>query len=125
MFGVSVHYIADELWEGLNDQIGRGQGFVRTLSSFNLGHDGMSDNDESTANLAADFGVAWELNETGIHPWKRYRHVFPLPFFSAARHSLTYMCVGRGPANDTSWLGGDSAPAHCGPESDLSPNLDL
>jgi hypothetical protein len=81
VFGVSVHYIADELWEGLNDQIGRGQGFVRTLSSFNLGHDGMSDNDESTANLAADFGVAWELNETGIHPWKRYRHVFPLPFF--------------------------------------------
>ena len=35
---VSVHYISDELWEGLNPQIGRGQGFVRTLSSFNLGH---------------------------------------------------------------------------------------
>ena len=130
---VSVHYISDELWEGLNDQIGRGQvnkctlkhcnppfcdscpskhgynnihsstpmihtlnsttrmngtiaqlhlskvhhiflrhqGFVRTLSSFNLGHSGTTDDDESTANMAADFGVAWELNETGIHPWKR------------------------------------------------------
>ena len=69
---VSVHYISDELWEGLNDQIGRGQGFVRTLSSFNLGHSGTNDNDEGVANMAADFGVAWELNESGILPWKRY-----------------------------------------------------
>lgn len=31
---------------GLNAEIGRGQGFVRTLSSFNLGHSGLNDNDE-------------------------------------------------------------------------------
>lgn len=33
---------------------------------------GTTDDDEGVANMAADFGVAWELNETGIRPWKRY-----------------------------------------------------
>eukprot|EP00041_Stephanoeca_diplocostata_P027879 m.777859 g.777859 ORF g.777859 m.777859 type:complete len:523 (+) comp23269_c0_seq13:58-1626(+) len=75
LFGVSVHYIADELWEGLDAEIGRGQGFVRTLSSFNLGHSGLNDNDEGVANLAADFDVGFALNESGIKPWDRY---FPI-----------------------------------------------
>ena len=32
---------------------------------------GRSDNDEGPANMAADFGVSWLLNETGIEPWRR------------------------------------------------------
>lgn len=96
VFGVSVHYIADELWEGLNDQIGRGQGFVRTLSSFNLGHDGLTDNDEGTANMAADFGVAWELNESGIEPWKRWRMPpFPLPLPTRTQTLSLCVCVAQ------------------------------
>ena len=39
---------------------------VRTVASFNLGHPGRSDNDEGPANMAADFGVSWLMNETGI-----------------------------------------------------------
>eukprot|EP00039_Didymoeca_costata_P015957 m.278661 g.278661 ORF g.278661 m.278661 type:complete len:766 (+) comp16316_c1_seq11:130-2427(+) len=72
IFGVSVHYMADEFWEGLNGQIGRGQGFVRTLSSFNLNHSGLNDNDEGVANFAADFDVSFALNESSIKPWDRY-----------------------------------------------------
>eukprot|EP00466_Bigelowiella_natans_P017658 jgi/Bigna1/141182/aug1.61_g15890 len=72
LFGVSVHYITDEIWEGLNTQWASGQGFVRTLSAFNLGHDGKTDNDEMIANMAGDFGVAFEMAESDIHPWKRY-----------------------------------------------------
>ena len=75
VLGVSVHYAADEMWEGLTGQLSRGQGFVRTLSSFNLGHPGTTDDDESVANLAADFGVSWALNGTRIKPWRRY---FPI-----------------------------------------------
>ena len=71
IYGVSIHYMADELWEGLNEQLGRGQGFVRALSSFNLQHDGMSDNDESVANMGADFHVPLGIGMDGIHPWKR------------------------------------------------------
>jgi hypothetical protein len=71
LFGTSVHYISDEMWEGLTDQLGRGQGMVRTISSFNLGHDGRSDDDETPANMAADFGVSWLLDESEILPWAR------------------------------------------------------
>ena len=68
--------MADELWEGLNSQLGEGQGFVRTLSGFNLGHDGKSDNDENVANLAADFEISWAQNESSIRPWERYFPVY-------------------------------------------------
>eukprot|EP01063_Lacrimia_lanifica_P009765 TRINITY_DN16645_c0_g2_i1.p1 TRINITY_DN16645_c0_g2~~TRINITY_DN16645_c0_g2_i1.p1 ORF type:complete len:839 (+),score=228.63 TRINITY_DN16645_c0_g2_i1:48-2564(+) len=71
IFGVSVHYITDELWEGLTPQLGAGQGFVRTLSTMNLGHDGRTDNDEGVANLAADFYMSYALDERGVRPWKR------------------------------------------------------
>ena len=71
VMGVGAHYIADELWEGLNDQLSYGQGFVRTLSSFILGHDGCSDNDESVANMAADFLVSFNMDEHEIRPWER------------------------------------------------------
>ena len=54
-FGTAVHYITDEAWEGLTDQLGRGQGMVRFVSSLNLGHPGRSDNDEGPANMTADF----------------------------------------------------------------------
>ena len=70
-FGTAVHYITDETWEGLTPQLGRGQGMVRTVSSLNLGHPGQTDDDEGPANMAADFGVSFLLNETGIEPWRR------------------------------------------------------
>ena len=70
-FGTAVHYITDETWEGLTAQLGRGQGMVRTVSSLNLGHPGQSDDDEGPANMAADFGVSFLMNETGIEPWRR------------------------------------------------------
>jgi hypothetical protein len=44
---------------------------VRTVSSLNLGHPGRSDNDEGPANMAADFGVSFLMNESGIEPWRR------------------------------------------------------
>lgn len=72
VFGVSVHYLTDEFWEGLNDQLGNGQGFVRELSAFNLDHPGTSDNDESPANMATDFDVSWAMDESGVKPWARY-----------------------------------------------------
>eukprot|EP00756_Hemistasia_phaeocysticola_P018054 Hpha_TRINITY_DN15571_c2_g14::TRINITY_DN15571_c2_g14_i1::g.106278::m.106278/K01127/E3.1.4.50; glycosylphosphatidylinositol phospholipase D len=89
LYGVSVHYISDELWEGLNPQLGRGQGFVRFLSSFNLGHDGMSDNDESVANMASDFYVSWGFKETAIEPWKRY---FPIDEIAEIYHRFKDTC---------------------------------
>eukprot|EP01062_Namystynia_karyoxenos_P061066 TRINITY_DN52_c0_g1_i1.p1 TRINITY_DN52_c0_g1~~TRINITY_DN52_c0_g1_i1.p1 ORF type:complete len:920 (+),score=309.51 TRINITY_DN52_c0_g1_i1:102-2762(+) len=89
LYGVSVHYISDELWEGLNGQLGRGQGFVRFLSGFNLNHDGMSDNDEGVANMATDFFVSWAINEDEIKPWKRY---FPINEIADIYHRFNSSC---------------------------------
>ena len=71
LFGTGAHYMADETWEGLTDQLGSGQGMVRVVSSFNLGHPGTSDDDETPANMAADFAVSWLLDESQILPWER------------------------------------------------------
>ena len=71
IFGVATHYATDELWEGLTPQLGRGQGMVRALSSFNLGHDGLSGDDEAVANMDADFHAPLGIGMGGIHPWKR------------------------------------------------------
>ena len=51
IFGISTHYIADEIWEGLNDQLSFGQGFVRVLSAANLNGTGTTDNNEGPANV--------------------------------------------------------------------------
>merc|ERR1711966_295211 len=73
--GAGVHFMADELWEGMTGELGSGQGMVRVVSSLNLAHDGKSDNDEVVANMAADFYLPWALDMGAIHPWRR---VYPL-----------------------------------------------
>ena len=71
VFGVSVHYIADELWEGLNGQLGNGQGFVRVLSAANLNGTGTTDNNEGPANMAGDFHMSFSTDQQWLHPWQR------------------------------------------------------
>eukprot|EP00656_Telonema_subtile_P047078 TRINITY_DN5387_c0_g1_i6.p1 TRINITY_DN5387_c0_g1~~TRINITY_DN5387_c0_g1_i6.p1 ORF type:complete len:806 (+),score=133.13 TRINITY_DN5387_c0_g1_i6:207-2624(+) len=71
LMGTGVHFMADELWEGLTSELKGGQGFVRLVSTMGLNHDGHSDNDESIANMAADFYLPWALDMSAIHPWKR------------------------------------------------------
>jgi hypothetical protein len=46
LFGNSVHYIADEFFEGLTSQMGRGQGMVEQLGAFDLNNSGIGDNSE-------------------------------------------------------------------------------
>ena len=41
VYGVSVYYMADELWECLTSELGRGRGFTSQIDSFNLGGDGI------------------------------------------------------------------------------------
>ena len=87
-----MHYIADELWEGLNNQLGAGQGFVRTLASFNLGRPGVTDDAESIANMAADFAVSWSMDESAIAPWRRD---FPVDDIVAIYHAAGFPNVTR------------------------------
>ena len=71
IFGVSIHYIADEMWEGLNDQLWNGQGFVRVMAAANLNSTGTNDNDEGPANMAGDFHMSYATDQDWLHPWKR------------------------------------------------------
>jgi glycosylphosphatidylinositol phospholipase D len=72
IFGVSVHYIADEFFEGLTGKLGRGQGLVEQLGAMNLNNSGIGDNSESSANVGGDFFTAWGFDEAKIQPFKRY-----------------------------------------------------
>jgi len=72
LFGVSIHYVTDEMWEGLTTQLANGVNF---LAAQNLGAPGNSDRLESPANLGADFYLSFGVNLNDIKPWKRY---FPL-----------------------------------------------
>ena len=78
-FGLSVHYVTDELWEGISSGTDTSpvahRGFVELANALNRGKAGKDDRDENVANLAADFYASWILNETGIHAWKRF---FPI-----------------------------------------------
>ena len=90
LYGVSVHYVADEYWEGLNSQISHGVGFVEALSAINLDHPGTSDADETPANMAGDFDIAWSFDESGILPWKRY---YPLQHIVNIYHADNFPAV--------------------------------
>jgi glycosylphosphatidylinositol phospholipase D len=72
IFGVSVHYVADEFFEGLTGELGRGQGLVEQLGAMNLNNSGKGDSRESAANVGGDFFTAWAFSEKKIHPWERY-----------------------------------------------------
>ena len=72
LFGLSVHYVTDEMWEGLTKDLANGHGFVRFLAAENEMHPGHSDDLESPANDAVDFYLSFASNLTGIKPWERY-----------------------------------------------------
>ena len=69
LFGLTVHYVADELWEGLTSPLGERRGFTEMVGAFALGDDGSGNNDETIANFAGDFYASWTLDERGINPW--------------------------------------------------------
>eukprot|EP00943_MAST-04B_sp_MAST-4B-sp1_P000099 g99.t1 len=75
LFGVAVHYNADEIWEGLTDELQNGYGFIRALAIMNENSPGTSGALESPANFAADFYISYIYNLSNIKPWDRY---FPL-----------------------------------------------
>ena len=75
IFGLSVHYVTDEVWEGLaSDQINR-RGFIELTNSMNRGKQGRGDMDEGIGNMGADFYASWILNESSVKPFSRY---FPI-----------------------------------------------
>ena len=71
LFGSTVHYVTDELWEGLTDELAEQRSFVELLDAYNLGMEKGVDVDESITNMAGEFYAAWILNETSIAPWQR------------------------------------------------------
>ncbi len=47
VFGISVHYVTDELWEGLAGALGAKRGFTEMLDAFNSGNSGQGASAES------------------------------------------------------------------------------
>ena len=74
-FGLTVHYVTDEMWEGLRHPLSFGRGFTELLAWTNEGAAGIGNAAETPANMGADFYTAWALNESSIGVWDRY---FPL-----------------------------------------------
>ena len=72
LFGVSVHYAADKMWEGLSSQLVRGQGFTSLIGQLNLGDSGLGNDNESVSNMASDFLMPYLIGNGGVDPWKRY-----------------------------------------------------
>jgi hypothetical protein len=75
IFGTTVHYVTDELWEGLTSELVAQRGFVELVDAYNLGLPAGSDVNEGATNMAGDFYVSWILNESTIDPWTR---TFPI-----------------------------------------------
>jgi hypothetical protein len=75
IFGLVVHYVTDELWEGLTEQLGSKRGFTELVDAFNLGNDGHGNVAEGVSNFGGDFYAAWALDESNISAWSRR---FPL-----------------------------------------------
>ena len=75
IFGLTVHYVTDELWEGLTSQLGQRRGFTEMIDAFNLGNTGHGNTAEGLANMGGDFYASWTLDESGIDAWNRS---FPL-----------------------------------------------
>ena len=83
IFGISVHYVTDELWEGLAGALGSKRGFTEMLDAFNSGNSGqgtsgvpsgrrrqpgvsmvsVGNDAESLANFGGDFYASWSLDE--------------------------------------------------------------
>jgi hypothetical protein len=75
IFGLSVHYVCDELWEGLTGQLGSRRGFTEMIDAFQLGNNGQGNVAENVANFGGDFYASWILDESNISAWRR---TFPL-----------------------------------------------
>ena len=98
--GMNIHYMADELWEGINIQL-LGQGFVETVEGkiphhiyntnqyyplnysykyiffkgYNFAGDGEHDTNEMPVNYGGDFYASFAYNEKELSVWERY---FPI-----------------------------------------------
>jgi hypothetical protein len=75
IFGVSVHYVADELWEGLASPLGERRGFTEMIDVFQLGNVGHGNVAEGVSNWGGDLYASWTLDEGNISAWTRK---FPL-----------------------------------------------
>lgn len=102
-FGVAVHYVTDELWEGLTGQLSSRRGFTEQIDAFQLGNRGRGNLAEDVSNMGGDvrfslaqpfsrlrrpiltlavtsgacrqFYAAWALDESNVSAWQRQ---FPL-----------------------------------------------
>ena len=83
VFGLAVHYVTDELWEGLAGGLGSARGFTEMVDAFALGNSGSGNVAESIANFGGDFYAAWSVDESGIDPWGRS---FPIDDLVAIYH---------------------------------------
>jgi len=72
IFGVSVHYVTDELWEGLSGGLGSARGFTEMVDAFTAGNNGHGNTAESIANMGGDFYAAWSLDESNLNAWDRF-----------------------------------------------------
>lgn len=90
MYGTTVHYVTDELWEGLTTELSAQRGFIEIVDSYNSGNAGGGDVNENEGNMAGDFYSAWILNESAVDAWSRY---FPLEDLVAI-YKRTPKCVG-------------------------------
>jgi hypothetical protein len=74
-FGLAVHYVTDELWEGLAADLGTRRGFTELVDAFDRGNKGEGNVAEGVANFGGDFFASHVLDEGRIDPWARF---FPL-----------------------------------------------
>jgi hypothetical protein len=99
IFGVTVHYVTDELWEGLTTQL-LYSGMIELVDGLNLGMEltKYPDKKEMIGNEAADFYASWILKQTNISPWDRF---FPVEDLVNIYHMLPEKNYGPGTGNFT------------------------
>ena len=83
IFGLAVHYVTDELWEGLTGQLGSMRGFTEMIDAFQLGNSGHGNVAEGLANLGSDAYAAWILDERNISA----------PLFEIWETHFTFKCL--------------------------------
>ena len=96
-FGVTVHYVVDELWEGLTPQLEH-QGMIELVDGLNLGMEGKGDLNETVGNIVADFYASWILPQSNIEPWDRF---FPVEAVVDIYHATPEQGYGPGNGNFT------------------------
>lgn len=84
IFGVAVHYVTDELWEGLADPLGARRGFTEQVDTFQLGNAGHGNVAEGVSNWGGDMYAAWSLDESNVSSWSRK---FPVKHMAQIFHA--------------------------------------